>query len=49
MCFCSTFALLNYPMKLIFDTYQPNYAQAFKQLNLHWLEQFFVVEPFSLS
>ena len=45
MCFCSTFALLNYPMKLIFDTYQPNYAQAFKQLNLHWLEQFFVVEP----
>lgn len=45
MCFCSTFALLNYPMKLIFDTYQPKYAQAFKQLNLHWLEQFFVVEP----
>jgi len=32
-------------MKLIFDTYQPNYAQAFKELNLHWLEQFFVVEP----
>lgn len=32
-------------MNLTFDTYKPQYADAFKQLNLHWLERFFTVEP----
>ena len=27
-----------------FDTYKPEYAAAFKALNIHWLEQFFTVE-----
>ena len=30
---------------LVFDTYKPDYAEAFKVLNLHWLKQYFVVEP----
>ncbi len=30
---------------LVFDTFKPGYAEAFKALNLHWLEQYFVVEP----
>ncbi|PHR95316.1 MAG: GNAT family N-acetyltransferase [Leeuwenhoekiella sp.] len=30
---------------LVFDTYKPEYAEAFKALNLHWLQQYFVVEP----
>lgn len=32
-------------MKLVFDTYKTEYDAPFKQLNLHWLEQYFVVEP----
>jgi len=32
-------------MQLTFDTYKPEYAKTFKNLNLHWLEQYFVVEP----
>jgi len=32
-------------MKLDFDTYKTEYDAPFKQLNLHWLEQYFVVEP----
>lgn len=32
-------------MKLTFDTYKPEYDAPFKQLNLHWLKQYFVVEP----
>ncbi|MAW94141.1 MULTISPECIES: GNAT family N-acetyltransferase [unclassified Leeuwenhoekiella] len=32
-------------MQLRFDTYKPEYAEAFKILNLHWLEKYFVVEP----
>lgn len=32
-------------MKLVFDTYKTEYDVPFKQLNLHWLEQYFVVEP----
>ena len=32
-------------MQLTFDTYKPEYAKAFKNLNLNWLETFFVVEP----
>ena len=30
---------------LVFETYKPEYAEAFKALNLHWLKQYFVVEP----
>ena len=30
---------------MTFDKYKPEYAEAFKLLNLHWLEQFFRVEP----
>ena len=29
---------------LTFDTYKPEYAEAFKRLNLAWLEEFFYVE-----
>lgn len=32
-------------MKLVFDTYKTEYDVPFKQLNLHWVEQYFVVEP----
>jgi len=32
-------------MTLTFKTYKPQYAEAFKELNLHWLERFFTVEP----
>jgi len=32
-------------MKLVFDTYKPEYNAPFKLLNLNWLEQYFVVEP----
>ena len=32
-------------MKLVFDTYKTEYDAPFKQLNLHWLEQYFVVDP----
>ncbi|RXG13355.1 acetyltransferase (GNAT) family protein [Leeuwenhoekiella aestuarii] len=32
-------------MNLTFDTYKPQYAAAFKLLNLHWLQRFFTVEP----
>lgn len=32
-------------MKLVFDTYKTEYDAPFKQLNLHWLQQYFVVEP----
>ena len=30
---------------LVFGTYKREYAEAFKALNLHWLQQYFVVEP----
>lgn len=32
-------------MTITFDTYKPEYAAAFKKLNIAWLEEYFYVEP----
>lgn len=31
------------------EAYKPEYAQAFKDLNIEWLETYFYVEPFDLE
>lgn len=36
---------INLMTPIVFDTYKPEYALPFKELNLNWLEAFFVVEP----
>ncbi|RXG26149.1 hypothetical protein DSM02_141 [Leeuwenhoekiella polynyae] len=35
-----TLLALNFYMNLTFDTYKPQYTEAFKLLNLHWLQRF---------